>query len=279
MSTENNKIAFPYYGGKQKHARDIIKVLPSTPEYIEPFCGSAAILLNRDPSPIETIGDINDDITNFFKVLRDNPEELIRRLELTPFARAELKRCWEYHPEPIERARRFFVRVNMDVAKAGKKQDTGFSCSVKYYKGKHSYPPKNFAKKVYNMNDIAMRLRMVQIENRPAIEVIRRFTTATSLCYCDPPYLPDTRTSANDYKYEMSVEEHEELAKVLVGAPGYFAVSGYDHPLYDEWYRGWNKIAFKKRRVSMSQNNLKRQEMIWCNYDPDTFRGQIKLNL
>ena len=282
MSTEKQNIAFPYYGGKQKHVKDIVPMLPRTTSYCEPFCGSAAILLNRDPVEIETISDLNDDIANFFQVLRDRPDDLIRLLELTPFSRKELQDAWYYHPDPVERARRLFVRTTIDTAKAGRKQDTGFSCSVVYYKGKHSYPPKNFAKKVYNLDKIAMRLRMVQIENRPALFVIDRFDSYDTLFYCDPPYLHDSRTSGNDYKYEMSVQDHEDLATKLNTCKGLVCVSGYDHPMMDELYsakNGWYKFGFKARRVPMSKKRLTRQEIIWTNYDPLTLCGQTKLNL
>ena len=49
------------------------------------------MLLNRPPSPIETYNDLDGEVVNFFRVLRDQPDELIRRIALTPFSREELR--------------------------------------------------------------------------------------------------------------------------------------------------------------------------------------------
>ena len=73
MGTTKNLIAFAYYGGKNRHLEDILPLLPAADHYCEPFAGSASILLNREPSPIETLNDLNGDIVNFFRVLRDQP--------------------------------------------------------------------------------------------------------------------------------------------------------------------------------------------------------------
>lgn len=82
-------IAFAYYGGKNRHLNDILPLLPACEHYCEPFAGSAAVLLNRQPSPIETLNDLNSDIVNFFKTLRENPQQLIDALLLTPYSREE----------------------------------------------------------------------------------------------------------------------------------------------------------------------------------------------
>lgn len=275
-------IAFAYYGGKYKHLADILPLLPAADHYCEPFCGSAAVLLNRKPSPIETISDLNADITNFFKILRENGPELIAKLELTPYSRQEFQEAWEYHTDPVENARRFFVRLTMDIAKAGKRSNSGWSANVKFCPGQHSYTPQNFINKINGLPNIISRLRTVQIENRPAIEIINKYDRPETLFYCDPPYLAETRTSADDYKYEMSIDDHRRLAKTLNKCKGKVAISGYDAPAMEKLYPSskWYKTAFKTRRVPMSKSkNLKRQEILWTNYDPLQLYGQSKLIL
>jgi len=71
-------IAFGWYGGKFSHLDWLLPLLPSYNHYCEPFAGSGAVLLNRDPSPIETYNDLDGETVNFFRVLRDRKEELIR---------------------------------------------------------------------------------------------------------------------------------------------------------------------------------------------------------
>jgi len=107
-------IAFGYYGGKFSHLDFILPLLPTTyRHYCEPFGGSAAVLINRKPADVETYNDIDSEVANFFACLREDGEELIRHIGLTPFSREELVRA--HKPDrgltQLERARRFFVRA------------------------------------------------------------------------------------------------------------------------------------------------------------------------
>lgn len=274
-----NLIAFAYYGGKQRHLAEILPLLPATDHYCEPFAGSAAVLLNRAPSPIETMNDLNGDIVNFFRVLRDRPADLIGRLELTPYAREEFAEAWDPHPDPIESARRFFCRMVMDVAKAGAKKDKSFSTNATYKRSQFAYAPWNMISKVAGLPDIISRLKQVQIENRPAIDLIRKYDRPGTLFYCDPPYLAETRTSANDYAHEMTLQQHIELAEVLNAARGRVALSGYDSPTMEKLYPSgkWWKTGFKPRRVPMSSKKLRKQEVLWTNYNPHGLYGQTTI--
>src|SRR3989338_5619176 len=82
-------IAFGWYGGKYSHLEWLMPLLPDSHHYCEPFAGSAAVLLNREPSPIETYNDMDGEVANFFRVLRDKPKEIINAIALTPFSREE----------------------------------------------------------------------------------------------------------------------------------------------------------------------------------------------
>lgn len=270
-------IAFSYYGAKNGLLSYLLPLLPESDHYCEPFCGSAAVLLNRKPSPIETMNDLNGEIVNFFSMLRQYPERLVDALLCTPYSRQEFEQAWQESPDAIERARRFYIRTQSDVAKAGHRKDKSWSVNVKYSIGQHSYAVKNFAIKIPGLLEVAERLRMVQVENRPAMHVIQKYDTPGTLFYCDPPYIPDTRTSANDYRFEMSMDDHIELAKVLNAAKGMVALSGYDCDAMAVLYNGWNKIKFKPRKVPMSRGaGLVRQECLWLNYDPELLMDQSK---
>lgn len=108
-------LPFRWYGGKYSHLNWILPQLPQTHQYVEPFGGSAAVLLNRDPSPVETFNDLDSDVTNFFKVLRDRKEELLEKIALTPFSREEFRKSIEKQNQDdlsdLERARLFFIRA------------------------------------------------------------------------------------------------------------------------------------------------------------------------
>lgn len=103
----------------------------------------------------------------------------------------------------------------------------------------------------------------MQIDNRPALELIPRFNFKNVLIYCDPPYMLETR-HGKQYRCEMDDKDHEALLDVLLKHKGYVLISGYDTELYNSMLAGWNKYE----TVSYSQVCSKKQEVIWMNYDP-----------
>lgn len=118
---------------------------------------------------------------------------------------------------------------------------------------------------VEGLSEIVQRLLRVQIENAPALEVIARYDSPETLFYCDPPYLHGTRGDAKAYGFEMTDEEHRELAEVLRGVRGKVAISGYASALYDELYAGWTRVEAPTRMIHSSKGE--RAEVLWVNYD------------
>src|ERR1700686_446041 len=106
-------ILFGYYGGKFSHLDWLLPLLPECHHYCEPFAGSGAVLLNREPSPVETYNDLDGEVANFFRVLREQGDELSRQVGLTPFSRDKFAIACKLDPNagPLERARRFYVRA------------------------------------------------------------------------------------------------------------------------------------------------------------------------
>lgn len=120
--------------------------------------------------------------------------------------------------------------------------------------------------------DIADRLLRVQIENRPACEVIQLYDSPQTLFYCDPPYLHETRGDSKAYRYEMSNDDHRELADVLGKVKGMAAISNYDCDLMDDLYPSskWQKIVGEERTNHATKG--KRVEVLWVNFDLETRR-------
>ena len=108
---------------------------------------------------------------------------------------------------------------------------------------------------------IGRRLKSVQIENRPATELIRAFDHENVLIYCDPPYVLSTR-SRRQYRFEMTDNDHEELLQVLRKSKAKIMVSGYDCDLYDRYLHNWRKEQTRSRTQSLQQ----RTETLWMNY-------------
>lgn len=264
-------IAFGWYGGKFSHLKWLLPLLPECHHYCEPFAGSAAVLLNRKPSPVETYNDIDGEVVNFFKVLREKPEELIRLIGLTPFSREEFHRAVEANPtglSDVERARLFYVRARQ--ARTGLAQTATLgrwaNCK-KTSRAGMSGVVSRWLGSVDSLPEIAERLLRVQIENRPALDVIRLYDSPETLIYCDPPYLHSTRGDNKAYAFEMDEHEHVDLARALRRCKGMVAVSGYRNALMDELYDEWYRFdAPPKKTHSVKQL---RQECLWMNYEPE----------
>ncbi|HBB31688.1 MAG TPA: DNA methyltransferase [Cyanobacteria bacterium UBA8803] len=262
-------IAFGWYGGKFNHLSWLLPLLPEASHYCEPFGGSAAALINRKPSPVETYNDIDGEVVHFFRVLRDRHEELIRAIGLTPFSREELRIAVEEAVEnlsDVERARRFFVRARQ--VRTGLAQTASVGrwahCKLTSRAGMAGAVSR-WLGSVEGLSEIVQRLLRVQIENSPAIKVIERFDSEETLFYCDPPYPHDSRGDANAYGYEMTDNDHRELARVLHKVKGKVALSGYHCELLDKLYQDWNCIeSYPKQCLSVKQP---RTEVLWTNYD------------
>lgn len=287
-SSSNRRIAFGWYGGKFSHLDWLLPLLPTCHHYCEPFSGSGAVLLNRSPSPIETYNDLDGDVVNFFRVLRDEPESLIRLLSLTPFSREEYLRSLEdtEGTSPVERARHFYIRARQTRTGLAQKASLGrwANCKETSRSGM-SGSVSRWLGGIEALEDISQRILRVQIENRPATELIKLYDSPTTLFYCDPPYLHATRGDFQSYSFEMSDEQHLELARVLSDCKGKVAVSGYDHPIMGELFKPsiWIK-TLGAVRTAHSTKDL-RQEVLWTNYDPkqqgvslnDSFEGFLTL--
>ncbi len=262
------KIAFGWYGGKYSHLDWLLPLLPYTTHYCEPFGGSAAVLINREPSPVETYNDIDRDLSNFFRVLRDDSDALIKAIGLTPFSREELVNAISEPSDPItdlERARRFFVRVRQTrTALAQKSSEGRWAHCILTSRAGMAGAVSRWLGSVEGLSEIVQRLLRVQVDNAPAIEVIQRYDTPETLFYCDPPYVHGSRGDTNAYGFEMLDGEHRQLAKVLNNVQGKVALSGYHDPLMDELFEGWHVTEAPLRQVHSSKGY--RREVLWTNY-------------
>lgn len=273
-----NIVAFPYYGGKNTHLSWLLDLLPYDTKYIEPFCGSAAVLLNRHISAQEILNDQDRLVMNFFQVLREQGEEFVDLLRLTPYHKGEhelVQKDLMYSPSigPIERARRFFIFARQSYmgqartwAISPKEVRTGFSQVVKRW--------------IYGIEGLLPvidRLRRVIFENRDALDIIPRYDSQDTVWYCDPPYMPETRVSTNEYRIEMTKSVHKDLLDLLLNCEGKVAISGYSNETYNNRLEGWFKHAEPFKGLAGPRG--KRQEILWTNYDPKIIRviGQLGL--
>jgi len=261
-------IAFGWYGGKFSHLKWLLPLLPECHHYCEPFGGSAAVLLNRVPSPVETYNDIDGEVVNFFSVLRDRREELVEKIALTPFSREEFFKAvspQEGTPSAVERARLFYVRARQ--ARTGLAQTASLgrwaNCKRTTRAGMSGVVSR-WLGAVEDLPQIALRLLRVQIENRPAEEVIRLYDDSDTFFYCDPPYPHASRGDSKAYSYEMTDAQHRRLATLLRSCQGKVAVSGYRCDLMDEIYTGWRSVEAPAKQCHSVKKA--RREALWMNW-------------
>ncbi len=265
-------IAFGWYGGKFSHLDWLLPLLPEAQHFCEPFGGSAAVLLNRRPSPVETYNDIDGEIANFFRVLRDRKNKLVEAIGLTPFSREEFESAINelaHDVSDVERARRFYIRARQVRTGLAQKASAGrwAHCRLTSRAGMAGAVSR-WLGAVEDLPLIAQRLLRVQIENDKATNVIKRYDSEDTLFYCDPPYPHDSRGDINAYGYEMTDDEHRELAEVLHKVNGRVALSSYRSKLMDELYGDWRCIEAPAKVVHSVKTF--RQELLWINYEPDS---------
>ncbi len=264
------RIAFGWYGGKFSHLDWLLPLLPEATHYCEPFGGSAAVLLNRAPAPVETYNDADGEVVNFFSVLRQHKDALLEAIGLTPFSREEFERAIalpDGEISDLERARQFFVRARQVRTGLAQTASTGrWAHCILTSRAGMAGAVSRWLGSVEGLSEIAQRLLRVQIEHAPALEVIQRYDSPETLFYCDPPYVHDSRGDSNAYAYEMSDDQHRELAEVLHSVKGKVALSGYRCDLMEDLYGGWRQVsAPAKHAHSIKQL---REETLWMNYDP-----------
>lgn len=263
-------IAFGWYGGKYSHLDWLLPLLPKTKHFCEPFGGSAAVLLNREPSLIETYNDIDGEVVNFFKVLRDQKDALIEAIGLTPFSREEfVNAIYESsnNLSDLERARHFYIRARQVRTGLAQKASPGrWAHCLLTSRAKMAGAVSRWLGSVEDLPEIAQRLLRVQIEHSPANEVIKRYDSEETLFYCDPPYPHSSRGDKNAYGYEMTDREHIELASVLHRVKGKVALSGYHCQLMNDLYGDWHCIEAPVKNCHSVRSP--RTEVLWLNYCP-----------
>jgi len=256
LSARPRSAALRYPGSKWSIAPLIVGQFAPHYHYVEPYFGSGAVFFTKPVSPHELVNDVNALAINFFRVLRDRTDDLVFALEATPWSRAEYDASHILTDDPLEDARRFVTRIwqahASDLAKKTGWKNRGSKQSARGMSVRWQRVPAELA-------ELAGRLKDAEIECRPALEVIRRFSTRDTLIYADPPYLMETRTQRL-YAYEMTVDEHVEMLAALKEHPGPVVLSGYDNALYNEHLSDWKKVSVKPPKV---EKQAERVEALW----------------
>lgn len=261
--------AFAYIGSKGNLTERIIETFPPHRTYVEVFGGSAAVLITKNPSPVEIYNDLNSDIVNFMLQVRDNLPALQKYLLYTLYSRELYEQWleeWRQDRKPadnMERAARWFF---IQCSSVNQRFGSSWRCSK----------IKNIAQEYYRfvgrLPEVASRMRSVQIEHEDFRKVIPIYDSEETLFYLDPPY--DLTASGLDawYGTGFSTKDHCDLAEILSQIQGKAIVSYCPSPLIDSLYRGWSRTeitATRSVRDVRKRNGRKAaSELLLCNYEP-----------
>ena len=257
-----NVTGLPYFGGKQLLAAWIAPQIPATKIYIEPFGGMASVLLHRQPVQMEIINDLDKDIINWWRIVRDHPEALAKELELTPYSREEYEAATATLADkettdstPLKRA----VAVTVKLQQSRQSQLT--TCGWARPTPSHLTRKEPWAKLPDKVRSLAARLREVILERCDAVELISRFAAEPeATIYVDSPY-----RGVEWYRHEV---DHDALHDVLLDdtVQANIAVSDYDGNRPELDAAGWHKTT--NNRYSPLSNRTNDVEALWTNYEP-----------
>lgn len=298
-------LAIKYHGGKYYLAPQLVRLMPAHLHYVEPYAGGLAVLLAKRPDYdwamgvcpecreykdvcghwppdavslpsgragcSEVVNDIDGDLTQFWRVLASPlffPQFQLLA-ELTAFSEDvwnEAKRRLDLDQSPVNRAFWFFVQVRMSRQALGRSFAT---LSKSRTRGGINEQAAAWLSAVELLPEIHARLRSVVVLCRPAVEVIAAEQSPDTFFYCDPPYVPATRSSPRAYRHEMTQYDHVQLLDVLGATTAKFMLSGYSCDLYDaaaDRY-GWTRYDFEvPNNASGSKTKQRKIESVWLNY-------------
>lgn len=265
--------ALRWHGGKWRLAPWIISHFPPHRTYVEPYGGAASVLLRKPRAYAEVYNDLDDEVVNLFRVLRDEAmaDRLLEMVQLTPFARAEFEEAYQPTDEPVERARRLMIRSFFGFgsnANAGQRRghrSTGFR---KNTTRAGTTPATDWRTFPDHIPALIERLRGVVIEHRPALRVVDDQDGPDTLVYADPPYMHATRSAVRYnsergliYAHEMDDAQHEELLAHLLTVESMVVLSGYACPLYENTLASWRRVETETH----ADGAKPRTEVLWIN--------------
>ena len=257
------KSVLKYPGAKWGIADWVIGFFPKHHSYLEPFFGSGGVFFNKSPSNIETINDLDGEVVNLFECIRRDPERLCRSVHFTPYSREVFEETYleKQIEDPFLRAERFLIRCNMGYGYRTNENRVGWKNDVSGRE--RAYAAKAWCDLPDIIAQAAERLRSVQIENRPAVDLISRFNSRDVLVYCDPPYVLATRRG-KQYRCEMTDNDHLQLLDTLKKHKGPVLISGYQSPMYDSELADWHRES----RLTTDQLSRVKKEVLWMNFEP-----------
>jgi DNA adenine methylase len=257
------KTPITYYGGKQKLAETIIRLIPPHKVYVEPFAGGLAVFFAKSKSETEIINDINSEIVNMYEVMKNDFYKLKEKVDATLYSRALLERAGNIYEnrdrfDKIDRAWAVWLIVNMSY---------GGLLSASFIHSSKANRPKKLANKIENFTDhISSRLHNAYIECCEALPLIKKTDAPETFFYIDPPYIGADQGHYKGY----SAGDFQRLLDILTGLSGKFILSSYPGDILNKYAskNNWSRISLDKFNSMKNDNGhlLKKTEVLTANY-------------
>jgi len=256
-----------YYGGKQRMINHILPLIPPHRIYVEPFFGGGSIFFAKGPSFLEVINDTNDNVVNFFRIMKTRLPELNAEIDATLYSESDYKRARKIYRSPrgysrMNRAWAFWIVSNNSFA------HSTLNGGVKFDQGTNgSHTGIVFDRRKKQLKEYEGRLAQVQIECRDALNVIDRRDDPETFFYLDPPYPGADQGPYKGYTSEVL----QKLLDVLTGIKGKFMLSNYPSELLDQYVilNDWHVKLFDMRLSAPKRNGDRKREVLVMNYQPE----------
>lgn len=258
---------FPYIGGKGDKASWIIEQIPAHETYIEPFGGSAGVLVNKPRSENEVYNDLNPDCVNFFRTCRDRTEELAYWVRYTPYSRQLHQRYSEkredWPSDAVEQAGRFVFLQRASFGGSAIGKNASYSVANSGTPSSKNCGSYKWHQKVSHIAQIGERFRDVYIQCRDYREVVSEYDSSSTFFYFDPPY---QEIGEKYYLTESAGFDHQEFVSILADIEGKWLVS-YDENIPDGLQDG-NRVVYRDYSAKSSREYNQKVETLTMNYDP-----------
>lgn len=267
MKTTKLKPSHGWVGGKSKLAKQIVELIPSDHDlYVEVFGGALNVFYAKEKptrsSYREVVNDINDNLINLHRAIRNNPRLLSHYLNHLFVSRTifnDIKTGNYRYSNRVEKASLYFYQIQMSF---GAKGDS-FAMSAKSGKPKNIY--KDFLK-------WSQRLKLVTIENMDFERLIKEYDREESFFYCDPPYVETEKYYKNKKTFDL--EDHKRLNMALKSIKGRFLLSYNDNPIVRELYKDFRIVQSAEIEYTLGKNkhgkSKKVKEVFIMNYEPES---------
>lgn len=249
------KTPISYYGGKQTLLKHILPLIPRHNLYTEAFCGGCAVLFAKDPVECEVINDINNELINFYAIMKREPESLQKEIEATLHSRelhvhARHISLNPYFFSPVQRAWATWVASKMSFAS---KLDGPFG-----YDRNGTTSKKVDNAKANFTNGLCARLGRVTIEHENGLSIIKRYDCKEAFHFVDPPYI---NSCCGHYAGTFNVEDLANLLNVLSEVKGKFMLTMFPNDTIQKYVDRFSWRIYKvERTISASKTSRRKQE-------------------